>query len=195
MSVAKRVSLEMGVTLGEEVGYSIRFEDMTSSKTIIKYMTDGMLLREALLDQDLQQYSVIMLDEAHERTIHTDVLFGVLKQVVSRRRDFTLIVTSATLEAQKFSSYFFNCKIFRIPGRNFHVEVIYSKQPESDYLEAALLCVLQIHLDEGPGDILLFLTGQEEIDTACQTLNERMRKLEKGAPELIVLPVYSAMPS
>ncbi len=97
MSVAKRVCEEMGVTLGEEVGYSIRFEDYTSSRTIIKYMTDGMLLREALLDKYLSQYSVIMLDEAHERTIHTDVLFGILKNVAQKRKDFTLIVTSATL--------------------------------------------------------------------------------------------------
>jgi ATP-dependent RNA helicase DHX8/PRP22 len=97
MSVAKRVCEEMGVTLGAEVGYSIRFEDFTSSKTVIKYMTDGMLLREALIEKYLNQYSCIMLDEAHERTIHTDVLFGILKKVVEKRTDFTLIVTSATL--------------------------------------------------------------------------------------------------
>ena len=79
MSVAKRVAAEMNVTLGQEVGYSIRFQDLTSPNTKIKYMTDGMLLREALLDKDMSQYSVIMLDEAHERTIHTDVLFGIMK--------------------------------------------------------------------------------------------------------------------
>lgn len=121
MSVAKRVCEEMGVTLGQEVGYSIRFEDVTSNKTVIKYMTDGMLLREALVDKYLSNYSVIMLDEAHERTIHTDVLFGILKKVIEKRDDFTLIVTSATLEAKKFSTYFFNCKIFSIPGRTYNV--------------------------------------------------------------------------
>lgn len=129
MSVAKRVAEEMNVKLGDEVGYSIRFEDYTSHKTIIKYMTDGMLLREALIDKDLKQYSVIMLDEAHERTIHTDVLFGILKKVVEKRDDFTLIVTSATLEARKFSSYFFDCKIFSIPGRTYNVEILYAKEP------------------------------------------------------------------
>ena len=142
MSVAKRVAEELGVVLGEEVGYSIRFEDCTSPQTMIKYMTDGMLLREALIDKDMQQYSVIMLDEAHERTINTDVLFGLLKKVVLKRKDFTLIVTSATLDAEKFAEYFFNCKIFRIPGRNFPVEVFFTKESEKDYLEAALICVM-----------------------------------------------------
>jgi ATP-dependent RNA helicase DHX8/PRP22 len=106
MSVSKRVSEEMGVRLGQEVGYSIRFEDCTSPRTIIKYMTDGMLLRECLMDSKLSAYSVIMLDEAHERNIQTDVLFGLLKQALVERDDLKLIVTSATLEAEKFSIYF-----------------------------------------------------------------------------------------
>ncbi|WVZ76024.1 hypothetical protein U9M48_024029 [Paspalum notatum var. saurae] len=195
MSVAKRVAEEFGCRLGEEVGYAIRFEDCTGPDTVIKYMTDGMLLREILVDENLSQYSVIMLDEAHERTIHTDVLFGLLKQLIKRRSDMRLIVTSATLDAEKFSGYFFNCNIFTIPGRTFPVEILYTKQPESDYLDAALITVLQIHLTEPEGDILLFLTGQEEIDHACQCLYERMKGLGKDVPELIILPVYSALPS
>lgn len=195
MSVAKRVAEEFGCRLGEEVGYAIRFEDCTGPETVIKYMTDGMLLREILVDENLSQYSVIMLDEAHERTIHTDVLFGLLKQLIQRRPDLRLIVTSATLDAEKFSGYFFNCNIFTIPGRTFPVEILYAKQPESDYLDAALITVLQIHLTEPEGDILLFLTGQEEIDHACQSLYERMKGLGKDVPELIILPVYSALPS
>ncbi|KAL0333767.1 UNVERIFIED_CONTAM: putative pre-splicing factor ATP-dependent RNA helicase DEAH5 [Sesamum angustifolium] len=194
-SVAKRVAEEFGCRLGEEVGYAIRFEDCTGPETVIKYMTDGMLLREILVDENLSQYSVIMLDEAHERTINTDVLFGLLKQLVKRRPDLRLIVTSATLDAEKFSGYFFNCNIFTIPGRTFPVEILYTKQPESDYLDAALITVLQIHLTEPEGDILLFLTGQEEIDYACQCLYERMKGLGKSVPELIILPVYSALPS
>ncbi|KAJ7229174.1 P-loop containing nucleoside triphosphate hydrolase protein [Mycena pura] len=195
MSVAKRVSEEVGCRLGQEVGYTIRFEDCTSPETRIKYMTDGMLQRESLIDPLLSSYSVIMLDEAHERTISTDVLFGLLKKTVKRRPDLKLIVTSATLDAEKFSKYFFGCPIFTIPGRTYPVEVLYTKDPETDYLDASLITIMQIHLSEPPGDVLLFLTGQEEIDTACEILFERMKALGPKVPELIILPIYSALPS
>ncbi|XP_060501949.1 ATP-dependent RNA helicase DHX8 [Panthera onca] len=195
MSVAKRVSEEFGCCLGQEVGYTIRFEDCTSPETVIKYMTDGMLLRECLIDPDLTQYAIIMLDEAHERTIHTDVLFGLLKKTVQKRQDMKLIVTSATLDAVKFSQYFYEAPIFTIPGRTYPVEILYTKEPETDYLDASLITVMQIHLTEPPGDILVFLTGQEEIDTACEILYERMKSLGPDVPELIILPVYSALPS
>ena len=195
ISVAKRVAEEVGCKLGQEVGYTIRFEDCTSPDTKIKYMTDGILEREVLLDPDLKKYSVIMLDEAHERTIATDVLFGLLKKTLKRRPDMKLIVTSATLDADKFSEYFNQCPILTIPGRTFPVEIMYSREPESDYLDAALVTVMQIHLTEPPGDILLFLTGQEEIDTSCEILYERMKALGPNVPELIILPVYSALPS
>ncbi|KAI7782479.1 hypothetical protein LA080_013478 [Diaporthe eres] len=195
MSVAKRVAEEVGCEVGAEVGYAIRFEDKTSKDTVIKYMTDGHLQREIIMDPDLQRYSVIMLDEAHERTIATDVLFGLLKKTVKRRPDLKIIVTSATLDADKFSSYFNEAPIFTIPGRTFPVEVLYSKEPESDYLDAALVTVMEIHLAEPAGDILVFLTGQEEIDTACEVLFERMKALGPNVPELLILPVYSALPS
>jgi ATP-dependent RNA helicase DHX8/PRP22 len=195
VSVAKRVAEEYGCALGEQIGYSIRFEDVTSSDTIIKYMTDGMLMREYLADNDLKRYSALMLDEAHERTVHTDVLFGLLKDLCRRRPDLKIIVTSATLDAEKFSTYFFQSPIFTIPGRTFPVEILYTKEPESDYLDAAMITVMQIHLSEPVGDILVFLTGQEEIDTCCETLYTRMQALGDLAPELIILPVYSALPS
>ena len=153
------------------------------------------MLRECLIDFDLNQYSVIMLDEAHERTIHTDVLFGLLKKSVKKRPEMKLIVTSATLDAVKFSEYFYDAPIFTIPGRTYPVEVMYAKEPEQDYLDASLITVMQIHLTEPPGDILLFLTGQEEIDTSCEILFERMKMLGKDVPELVILPVYSALPS
>lgn len=195
MSVAKRVSEEFGCRLGQEVGYTMRFEDCTSMETVIKYMTDGMLLRECLIDPDMSVYTCIMLDEAHERSIHTDVLFGLLKKAVAKRPELKLIVTSATLDAVKFSEYFNQAPIFTIPGRTFPVEILYTREPETDYLDAALITVMQIHLSEPPGDILVFLTGQEEIDTACELLYERMKALGSDVPELIILPVYSALPS
>lgn len=194
-SVAKRVAEEVGCEVGSEVGYAVRFDDRTSKDTVIKYMTDGHLQREIIMDPDLKRYSVIMLDEAHERTIATDVLFGLLKKTVKRRPDLKIIVTSATLDADKFSSYFNEAPIFTIPGRTFPVEILYSKEPESDYLDAALVTVMEIHLSEPAGDILVFLTGQEEIDTACEVLYERMKALGPNVPELLILPVYSALPS
>ena len=194
-SVAKRVAEEVGCHLGEQVGYSIRFEDVTSAETKIKYMTDGMLLRECLIDPDLKQYSCVILDEAHERSIHTDVLMGLLKQTALRRPDLRIIVTSATLNAEKFSSYFFGAPIFTVKGRTFPVEVMWTREPEEDYLDAALVTVLQIHINEPAGDILVFLTGQEEIDTACQILYERIKSLGPDLPELLILPIYSALPS
>lgn len=195
MSVAKRVSEEVGCVLGEEVGYSVRFDDRTSLATKIKYMTDGMLQREILQDPEVKRYSVIMLDEAHERTIATDILFALLKKALKKRPDLRVIVTSATLDAEKFSTYFNDAPIFTIPGRTYPVEILYSREPESDYLDAALVTVLQIHLTEPAGDVLLFLTGREEIDSACEILYERMKALGPSVPELVILPVYSALPS
>ncbi|GAP86342.1 putative ATP-dependent RNA helicase DHX8 [Rosellinia necatrix] len=195
MSVAKRVAEEVGCELGQEVGYTIRFEDKTGPATRIKYMTDGMLEREILIDPDVRRYSVIMLDEAHERTIATDVLFALLKKTLKRRPDLKVIVTSATLDADKFSEYFNQCPIFTIPGRTFPVEILYSREPESDYLDAALVTIMQIHITEPSGDILLFLTGQEEIDTSCEILYERMKALGPNVPELIICPIYSSLPT
>lgn len=112
MSVATRVSAEMRTRIGYEVGYSIRFEDCTSERTVIKYMTDGMLLREFLMEPDLSSYSVIMIDEAHERTLHTDILFGLVKDIARYRPDLKLLISSATLDAEKFSDFFDGAPIF-----------------------------------------------------------------------------------
>lgn len=195
VSVAQRVAGEYGCKVGEEVGYTIRFEDRTTAKTRIKYMTDGMLQTEALLDPEMSRYSAIMLDEAHERTVATDVLFALLKQAAIKRPDLKVIVTSATLDSTKFSEYFNNCPVKHIPGKTFPVDVLYSQEPQMDYLEAALECVMQIHINEGAGDILVFLTGQEEIDTCCEVLFQRVKNLGNSIGELVILPVYSALPS
>ena len=158
--MAKRVAEEMQTSLGEGlVGYSIRFEDCTSKETVIKYMTDGILLRESLNDADLDDYSAIVMDEAHERSLNTDVLFGLLKKVTARRRDLKLIITSATMNAEKFSDFFGGVPIFNIPGRTFPVDIFFSKTLFSDYVDDAVKQALTIHLENGPGDILIFMTG------------------------------------
>ncbi|RAL14014.1 DEAH-box ATP-dependent RNA helicase PRP43 [Aspergillus homomorphus CBS 101889] len=196
MSVAQRVAAELDVKLGEEVGYSIRFEDMTSSKTVLKYMTDGMLLREAMHDHDLTRYSTIILDEAHERTMATDVLMGLLKEVVVRRPDLKIIIMSATLDAQKFQRYFNDAPLLAVPGRTHPVEIFYTPEPEQDYVEAAIRTVLQIHATEDEGDILLFLTGEEEIEDASRKISlevdEMMREADAGP--IKVYPLYGSLP-
>ncbi|GMM29470.1 DEAH-box ATP-dependent RNA helicase [Martiniozyma asiatica (nom. inval.)] len=199
ISVAKRVADEVGCKIGDEVGYTIRFEDCTSNKTKIKYMTDGMLQREALIDPDMKKYSVIMLDEAHERTISTDILFALLRDAVIRRNgSLKLIITSATLDSEKFSNYFNNCPIFHIKGRTFPVKTFYTKKPEMDYIQATIDTVIDVHTNSKSGDILVFLTGREEIETCCESIVQKMSILYKSKPntnELIILPIYSAMPS
>ncbi|KAE9601108.1 hypothetical protein Lal_00023795 [Lupinus albus] len=195
MSVAARVSQEMGVKLGHEVGYSIRFEDCTSEKTIVKYMTDGMLLREFLGEPDLASYSVVMVDEAHERTLSTDILFGLVKDISRFRPDLKLLISSATLDAEKFSDYFDSAPIFKIPGRRYPVEINFTKAPEADYLDAAIVTSLQIHVTQPPGDILVFLTGQEEIETAEEILKHRTRGLGTKIAELMICPIYANLPT
>nr|XP_055053012.1 pre-mRNA-splicing factor ATP-dependent RNA helicase DHX16 isoform X1 [Misgurnus anguillicaudatus] len=195
MSVAARVAQEMAVKLGNEVGYSIRFEDCTSERTILKYMTDGMLLREFLTEPDLASYSVVIIDEAHERTLHTDILFGLIKDIARFRPNLKVLVASATLDTERFSCFFDDAPVFRIPGRRFPVDIFYTKAPEADYLEACVVSVLQIHVTQPPGDVLVFLTGQEEIEACCELLQERCRRLGSKISELLVLPIYANLPS
>lgn len=196
MSVAQRVADEFDVKLGEEVGYSIRFEDKTSPKTMLKYMTDGMLLREAMNDHNMSRYSCIILDEAHERTLATDILMALLKEVTRRRSDLKLIVMSATLDAQKFQKYFFDAPLLAVPGRTFPVEIYYTPEPEKDYVEGAIRTVLQIHASEGEGDILVFLTGEEEIEDTCRKISLEVDELvrETDAGPMVVYPLYGTLP-
>nr|CDS28337.1 pre mRNA splicing factor ATP dependent [Hymenolepis microstoma] len=195
MSVAQRVSEEMDCQLGHQVGYSIRFEDCTSQSTVLKYMTDGMLLREGMSDPLLENYGVILLDEAHERTLATDILMGLLKEIIGQRSDLKIVVMSATLDAGKFQDYFDEAPLLTVPGRTHPVEIFYTPEPERDYLEAAIRTVIQIHVcEESEGDILLFLTGQEEIEEACKRIQREVESLGPEVGELRCIPLYSTLP-
>ncbi|ODO02912.1 hypothetical protein I350_05754 [Cryptococcus amylolentus CBS 6273] len=204
MSVAKRVADEMdAVQLGKQVGYSIRFEDMTEQgTTFLKYMTDGMLLREAMNDPLLERYSTVILDEAHERTLATDILMGLLKDIAKRRPDLKIIVMSATLDVAKFQKYFGDTNptglapVVKVSGRTFPVETFFTQEPENDYVEAAIRTVLFIHQAEDEGDVLLFLTGEEEIEDACRKIRAEGEELaNKGmAGPILAVPLYSSLP-
>ncbi|CDH15745.1 related to Pre-mRNA-splicing factor ATP-dependent RNA helicase PRP16 [Zygosaccharomyces bailii ISA1307] len=206
MSVAKRVALEMDVKLGQEVGYSIRFEDCTSSKTRVKFMTDGILLREALMDETLEKYGCIIIDEAHERSLNTDVILGLFKRLLARRRDIKLIITSATINATKFSSFFGGAPLFTIPGRTFPIEIVYSKHPVSDYVESSVMQAIRIHMSTGidTGDILIFMTGQEDIEATADTLRQKLTEIYskrlgvsryEEIDDIEIFPIYSALPA
>jgi len=187
-----------------EVGYSIRFEDMTEpGTTFLKYMTDGMLLHEATNDSNLSRYSTIILDEAHERTLATDLLMGLLKAITKKRPDLRIIITSATLDAAKFQRYFSveehsPAPLFKIPGRTYPVEIFYAEKREPDYVEAAIRTVLRIHRAEDEGDILLFLTGHEEIEDACRKIKIKADDLLNQDPHaagpLVCIPLYASLP-
>lgn len=166
----------------------------------LQYLTDGMLLREALLDPLLQRYSVIVLDEAHERTVNTDVLFGVVKsaQRERSRMDGTplkIIVMSATMDVDHFSKYFGGAPVYILEGRQHPIEMMHAVKKQEDYIFAALVTVFQIHRNQGPGDILVFCTGQEEIEAVVKTTRQTRQQLDPDKQNILALPLYSALPS
>lgn len=203
ITVAQRVAVEMGVECGSKVGYTVRFDDHTTpGQTAIKYMTDGMLLREAILDPLLKKYSVIILDEAHERTVQTDVLFGVVKTAQKARKErvppakpLHIVVMSATMNVDHFSEYFNNAPVIYVEGRQHKVDVMYSTVSQSDYVYASLVTLFQLHrqkpLDEA---ILLFLTGQEEIESVVASAKALVNDPTNGVPRMDVVPLYSSLP-
>ncbi|XP_056412357.1 ATP-dependent RNA helicase DHX33 isoform X2 [Hyla sarda] len=200
ISLATRVSEERKTELSKLVGYTVRFEDVTSEETKIKFLTDGMLLREAIGDPLLRRYSVVILDEAHERTVHTDVLFGVVKTAQKKRKELgklplKVIIMSATMDVDLFSQYFNGAPVLYLEGRQHPIQVFYTKQPQSDYLQAALVTVFQIH-QEAPvsHDILVFLTGQEEIEAMTKTCRDIAKHLPDGCPQMTVMPLYASLP-
>lgn len=204
VAMARRVASERHVKLGHEVsarqvGYAIRFEDRSNSRTQIKYVTDGVLIRECLQDSDLTKYSIVMLDEVHERTLDTDVLLALAKQAVKRRSEnMRLVVTSATLNIEQFSQYFDNCPVLQVSTRAFNIEVLHCTSKADRRVENSVTAAIRIHLHEGPGDVLVFLTGSEECERACKLCLEKLNQLlERGkpVPAMIIMPLYGAMPS
>ena len=209
-TIAARVAEERRVTLGTQVGYSVRFDEVaTRGVTKIKYMTDGVLLKEMMADPLLSSYSVIMVDEAHERSIATDILLGLLKKIIRRRPDLRLIVASATMDTKAFRDYFETSReklqtsslgeslpsrapaVLFVEGRKHTVLVHYSDEPVKDYLQAAISTAISIHKNEGPGDILVFLTGQDDVNAAVQMISEEAEKLPRA---LVALPLYAGLP-
>jgi pre-mRNA-splicing factor ATP-dependent RNA helicase DHX15/PRP43 len=174
----------MDLQLGGHVGYSIRFDDQTKpGTTFLQYMTDEVLLREVMHDPLLERYSTIILDEAHERGVASDILIALLKGIAKKRKDLKVIIMSPTrLDAAEFQKYFrrrsgLNAQLFEVPGRTHPVEVFYTKEPEPDYVEAAIHSVIMIHRVEDPGDILLFLSGEQEIEDVCQEIEQKVDNL------------------
>ncbi|KAK1239453.1 hypothetical protein MKX07_008941 [Trichoderma sp. CBMAI-0711] len=210
-TVALRVADEVGCEIGKEVGYSIRFEDVTSSATKIKFLTDALLIREALADPLLSRYSVIMVDEAHERSISTDILLGLLKKIRKKRPELRIIVSSATIQAEEFFDFFTRgsgqesqkeqdgrrssdiATIVSLEGRTYSIDVLYLESPTEDYVEKAVSTVFDIHTQEGEGDILVFLTGREEIDNAIQAVADRALELDSRHGPLQPLPLYAGL--
>lgn len=200
MNLAMRVSEEYGCHVGQEVGYSVRFNNVTSRHTKLKYITDGMLLRELMIDPKLKKYSTIIVDEAHERTILTDLLIGFLKGLIIERNkdskspDFKVIIMSATLDADKFSKFFNDAPILFVEGKMYPVERYYISKPADDILDAMVKSIIQINQGEQTGDILCFLPGQEDIDKAVDILNKIAPELPDEAPLIIPMPLYAALP-
>ncbi|KAK9453344.1 P-loop containing nucleoside triphosphate hydrolase protein [Dipodascopsis uninucleata] len=194
INLAKRVADECNTGLGQGVGYTVRFQNMSSKSTKIKFLTDGMLLREILMRPNLDQYTTVVLDEVHERSVVTDLLLGFMKKLIERRQNLRIIVMSATLDADKFSRFFNGAEVLYVQGRTFPVERLYLAKPVEDIVDATVRTAIQINIHEPTGDILAFLSGQEDIDKAVDLINGFSESMPRDVPELIPLPLYAALP-
>jgi len=194
-AVATRIAEELGTTLGELVGYKVRFTDTSSDDTLVKLMTDGILLAEIQGDRLLRRYDTIIIDEAHERSLNIDFLLGYLKEILPRRPDLKVIITSATIDPERFSAHFGGAPIVEVSGRTYPVEVRYrpivdpddpEADPDRDQIQAISDAVDEL-CAEGPGDILVFLSGEREIRDTAEALAKR------DLPGTEILPLYARL--
>ncbi|GMK55052.1 hypothetical protein CspeluHIS016_0201080 [Cutaneotrichosporon spelunceum] len=239
ISLAGRVAAEMGVALGTEVGYSVRFEDVTSRDTRVRFLTEGVLMRELANAQQfgkeneskplangtseedkskgkgkqlangtsnegalnlLLRYDVVVIDEAHERTLNTDFLLGCLRKIQEVRKEMgrplKVVIMSATLDPKKFTDFFGGCPALHVPGRMFDVATSHVKTPVDDFIEGAADAVMMIHnrKPSSNGEVLVFMPGSDEIETLVALLRRRANDLPPDAEGLQVLPLYAALP-
>ncbi len=193
VTIAQRIAEEMGERLGQTVGYKIRFEDRCSPETRIKVVTDGMLLAETQADGRLREYDTIVIDEAHERSLNIDFLLGIIKTLLARRSDLKLIITSATLDLEKFAAAFDGAPVLQVGGRMYPVRVEYrvpgaGEKEDQDYVDTAAGAVDEIMRREPPGDILVFMPTEQDILETCEILEG------KHYPGVTVLPLFARLP-
>lgn len=193
-TVAHRIAEELGEEIGRSVGYKIRFEDRTPKSAFFKIMTDGILLMEAQSDPLLRAYDTIIVDEAHERSLNIDFILGLMKNLLRKRNDFHVIITSATIDTDKFSRSFGNAPIIEVSGRLFPVEVRYDPlehdledKGEVPFIDAAIRIVEEVSERHNPGDILIFMPTERDIRETCELLKSRLRE------EAVVLPLFSRL--
>lgn len=196
MTIAQRISEELDQPLGKIVGYKIRFQDRTSPQAYIKILTDGMLLAETQGDRLLTEYDTIIIDEAHERSLNIDFLIGLGRRLLEKRPELKMLITSATLEVEKFLKAFANPPLFTVSGRLYPVEVSYfepepvrQKKEEPDYVDLAIQAVDFIKKEKPPGDILVFMPTEQDIQETCRRLQG------KHYPGTVILPLFARMPA
>src|SRR5919206_3690239 len=188
-TVAERIAEELGVPLGDAVGYAVRFNDRSSEDTLVRLMTDGLLLAETREDRLLRRYDTIIVDEAHERSLNIDFLLGYVKRILPRRPDLKLVVTSATIDPERFARHFGGAPVAEVSGRTYPVEVRYRPPEETDDPTDAIGDAIDELMREGSGDVLVFLSGEREIRDTAEVLEGRLGE------RVDVLPLYARLAS
>jgi ATP-dependent helicase HrpA len=187
-TVAERIAYELGVPLGEAVGYAVRFSDRSRPETLVRLMTDGLLLAQTQRDKLLRRYDTIIVDEAHERSLNIDFLLGTLHRILPRRPDLKLIITSATIDPDRFAAHFGGAPVVEVSGRTYPVEVRYRPVEDADRdQEDAIADAVEELQRQGPGDVLVFLSGEREIRDTADVLAGRLRS------GVEILPLYARL--